>query len=116
MKKHTLLKTISIVSIILTLSATTVAYADSSGAGYSTYSKVESLYRTIIRPIGIALGAVGLAGSAVQIAAGDTNTAAKAKARIIVILLAVMGMVVLPSVINAGINALSSLQWTPPSG
>lgn len=107
---------IIIISIVLALSTSTVAYADSSQAGYSTYSKVESLYRTMIRPIGIALGAVGLAASAVQIAAGDTNTAAKAKSRIIVILLAVMGMLVLPSVINAGINALSSLQWTPPSG
>ena len=88
---------------------TTTAFADDEG---TVRNSVFSLYKTV-RMITLPLAAVGIAGSGIQIAAGDVQSAAKAKRRILVICMAVAAVWLIPGLLSSGRNLLSSGAWDP---
>ena len=87
----------------------TYAFADGD-----TSSQFASLYRGI-RNIALPFGVIGVAGSGIQVLVGDENTAAKAKHRIIVILMATIAMFLIPTIMTAAKSLFSGFVWEPGS-
>ena len=81
--------------------------AESRSALYSAYLAV--------RAVAFPLAAVGFAGSAIQLIIGDVNSAAKAKRRMVVILVATAAVLLIPAVLSSGAGMLSSGAWNPSS-
>ena len=79
---------------------------------YSFSSDFKSLYNTI-KIAATALAAIGIAGSAIQIITGDSQSAMKAKRRMIVIGMAVAAMYAIPLAVMAFKNLVP--EWDPSS-
>lgn len=83
-----------------------IAYAD------ETTQALGGVYRTF-KIVGTSFAAVGIIGSGIQMLGGDTHTAAKAKGRILIILMAVGAMYLIPVVMSMGKNLFGEWAWTP---
>lgn len=102
-----------ITSVLLSVAALSpTAFADANLPSNGFGSETINIGK-IIRRLGVAGGALGLAYSGIQYAIGSGAQADKAKSRMIMIGIAVAALLVLPVVVNAALSMFASTGWTP---
>jgi hypothetical protein len=103
-----------VLAVLLMVSASFVLTAGFSEHCYASgFNGEESNVGSIIQTLALGGGAVGLAWSGLEFAYGDEQKSAKAKSRMIIILVATAAVFALPAVIRTAQSLFQSDAWSP---
>lgn len=96
-------------AILITWFCIRTAYADEEA---DARSAVYDAYK-IVQAVSVPLAVIGIAGSAIQSASADVANAARARKRIVIILLALAAVWLIPLCVGMGKGILSMGAWDP---
>lgn len=103
----------NIVGRMITAVSAILAVIILSPNAYAGFGAEMNNVGSIIQKLAVCGGALGLAFSAIELAYGDEQTAAKAKKKIVVIIAATAAVFALPLVIQWAQGVASGSAWSP---
>ena len=92
--------------LVLTVITSETCYA-------SGFNGEEANIGRIVQTLALSGGAVGLAWSGIEFACGDEQKSARAKSRMIIIIIATAAVFALPAVIRSAQELFSAGAWSP---